>query len=101
MLQETTAIKKAILRELLKKRIIGGAHTPLDNIFHHLPDEYLHDKKGQKIVAEAVKELANAELVTILKKKTGKGTGHHISLNPRKLKETGDLLELQREEPTH
>jgi len=89
---EIKDVKTVILRTLIQKRKVGGAHTPLDNITHNLPDDLLHDKKGQKIIDEAVKELVNSNFVIVLKKKTGKGSDLHISLNPRAIKEISEFL---------
>ncbi len=89
-------IKKVVLRELLKKRTIGGKHTPLDNITKNLPDEFLHDKSGKKQISEAVKELVNTNFVILLVKKTGKGSDVHISINPRAISEISAFLNLEK-----
>ena len=85
-------VKAFILRELIKKRKFGGAHTPLDNITNNLPDELLHNKQGQKLIEKGVKELVNFEFVIVLQKRTGKGSDLHISINPRKIKEISEFL---------
>lgn len=85
-------VKSFILRELIRKRKIGGAHTPLENIVNNLPDELLHNKQGQKIIEKSVKELVNLEFVIVLHKRTGKGSDLHISMNPRKIKEINEFI---------
>lgn len=59
-------VKKFILRELIKKRKIGGAHTPLHHVIKKLPDELLRQMAAPKIVEKAVKELLNNGMVIIL-----------------------------------
>ena len=94
-MEEVINIKKVMLRELLKKRNIGGKHTPLDNITKNLPDEFLHDKNGKKQIAEAVKELVNETFVILSIKKTGKGSDVHISINPRSIAGISEFLNLK------
>lgn len=89
----TEQVKLLILRELLRRNVIGGAHTPLANVTHYLPDMFLHDKKGQKSIEKGVKELVNLGWVLVLQKRTGKGSDLHISLNPRLLKEISAHLQ--------
>ncbi len=93
-MEEIIRAKKFILRELIKRRKIGSSHTPLDNVTQHLSDEFLKEKRAQKIINSALKELVNEGMVTVLKRKTGKGSVLHISVNPRKLKEIAELLNL-------
>lgn len=85
-------IQTFILRELMKKGKFGGAHTPLENVTSNLPDEFLHNKKGQKEIDKAVKTLVNLGWVLVMKKRTGKGADLHISINPRKTKEIGEYF---------
>jgi len=88
-----THLKRLILTALIDKGKYGGAHTVLDNITHHLPDEFLNNKKGQKAIHEAVKELNNSGWIIILKKKTGKGSDLHVSINPRAIKDISAFIE--------
>lgn len=81
-----------ILRELIKRAKYGGAHTPLDNITHSLPDNFLHNKQGIKTIEKAVKLLVNQEWILVLNKRTGKGSDLHVSINPRKIKEINEFL---------
>ncbi|HLC56164.1 MAG TPA: hypothetical protein VJJ23_02905 [Candidatus Nanoarchaeia archaeon] len=93
---ETDKVKKFILEELIKKSKFGGSHTPFDNIINHLPDEFLYNKKGKKLIENAVKELNNQGWLLILKKRTGKGSDLHISINPRAIKEISAFLGLNK-----
>ena len=93
-MDEVIRAKKFIMRELIKRRNIGGSHTPLDRVVHYLPEEFLKDKRTKKIINSAIKELVNEGMIIIMQKKTGKGSDLHISANPRKLKEISELLEL-------
>ncbi|MBI5064644.1 hypothetical protein HZA97_00270 [Candidatus Woesearchaeota archaeon] len=92
-MDEIIKAKIAILQELISKKKIGGSHIPLDKVLSHAPSEFLHDKKGKKILESALKELANDYWITVLIKKTGKGTGNHISINPRSIKDVCAFLE--------
>jgi len=40
-----------------------------------------------------VEDVTNAKIILRVKKKTGKGSNWHISLNPRKLKELYGIIE--------
>ena len=91
---EIKKAKKFILRELIKKRKIGGAHTPLEHVTKNLPDEFLQQKNAPKIIEKAVKELLNSMMILILQKRTGKGSSKHISINPRAWKEISAFLKL-------
>ena len=92
--EEIRKIKEFILRELIKKRKIGGAHTPLAHVTKNLPDELLHQKHIPKLIEKAVKELLNNGMVIIQQKRTGKGSDEHIAINPRAWKEIGTFLNL-------
>lgn len=98
---ELEIIKKFILRELIRKKKFGGAHTPLDNITHKLPDEFINDKKDQKEVEESIKDLANSGFIILLKKKTGKGSDLHVSINPRVLREIYSFLGISDKQPAY
>ena len=91
---EVNKVKVFILEELTKRGKFGGAHTPLDNVIRNLPDEFLHDKKGRRAIDDAVKELANAGWVIVQRKRTGKGSDMHVSINPRAIKEISAFLGL-------
>ncbi|HLD05666.1 MAG TPA: hypothetical protein VJG90_08155 [Candidatus Nanoarchaeia archaeon] len=85
-------VKELVLRGLIKKGKFGGAHMPLDTILGHVSDKMLNDKKDRKIVDKAIRELVNNSWVIVLKKRTGKGSDLHISINPRRIKEIGEYL---------
>ncbi len=91
-------IKKFILRELIKRKKIGGAHTPLDRVTRSLPDELLQQKHTGKIVNQAIKELVNNGMIILQHKRTGKDSDLHIAINPRTWKEIGLFLNLPRGE---
>ncbi len=93
-IQSVQNVEKFILRELIKRRKIGGAHTPLDRVTRSLPDEILQQKHSSKITERAIKELVNAGMVIVLQKRTGKDSDLHISINPRAWKEIGLFLGL-------
>ncbi len=87
-------VKAFVLEELIKRSKFGGAHTPLDNVIRLLPDEFLHDKKGRRVIDDAVKELVNAGWLIVQRKRTGKGADLHVSINPRTIKEISAFLSL-------
>ena len=87
-------LKKLILQKLVRGNIWGGKHTPLDFIARGIPEHYRNTHKGKKAFEKALKELTNDEWVVIFSKKTGKGSEDHISLNPRKVDEIKQFLDL-------
>ncbi len=88
-------VKAFVLEELIKRSKFGGAHTPLDNVIRLLPDEFLHDKKGRRVIDDAVKKLVNAGWLIVQRKRTGKGADLHVSINPRAIKEISAFIGLQ------
>jgi len=76
---------RAVLVVLLNKRYIGWKHTPEDKLIKS-KTKWL-EKKEHKDFEKEYKKLINKDLILRLKKRTGKGSDWHISLNPRKLKE--------------
>ncbi len=98
MEESTAEIKKFILRELIKRKKIGGAHTPLDKITRSLPDKILEQIHRRKIIDQAIKELVNSGMIILQHKMTGKGSDFHIAINPRAWKEIGLFLNLPRGE---
>ncbi len=83
-MDEYEAIKKFILRKLLRLRMWGGKHTHIDN----LPKGLAKHLYG--LAKEVVKELIKKEY--LLTKPTHQGT--HVSLNPRAIKEIEELAGL-------
>ena len=83
---------KAVLMHLLSKKYIGGSHTPEKKLIVS-KTKWLNSNEKKKFDKE-YKEMLNKEMITRQKKKTGKGSDYHISLNPRKLPEISEMLEL-------
>ena len=88
-------VKAFILEELIKRSKFGGAHTPLANIIRLLPDEFLNDKSGRRAIDDAVKELVNLGWLIVQRKRTGKGSDLHVSINPRTIREVSAFLSLR------
>ena len=83
-------IKSFILRKLINLGKVGGSHTSVFNLNKGLPNHIRGNKKGQKDIKQAVKELLNENLL-LSKPSTGE---QHVSINPRKIKEIKDFLKL-------
>ena len=83
-------VLKDLIRTLLNKNKIGGNHTPEDNIIKS-KTKWL-DKKEKRKFEKEYKKLINEEYINKGKKRTGKGTGWHISLNPKTLKELKEKI---------
>ena len=81
---------KAILIFLLNKRYIGGKHFPEDKLI--VSRTKWLDKLQKKTFEEEYRNLLNNQFIIKLKKRTGKGSEWHISLNPRKLGEIYELI---------
>ncbi len=90
---EAEILKKLFLQKLVRANIWGGKHTPLDFVTKGAPENYKNTHKGKKLIESVLKDLVNNEWIIILIKKTGKGSGSHISLNPRKVSEIKQFLE--------
>jgi len=86
-------LKRLLLQKLVRGNVWGGKHTPFDFIKRGIPDIYRNTPQGKRNLERALKELLNDELILVLLKKTGKGSGQHVSLNPRKVSEIKQLLE--------
>ena len=91
--REIKIIKKFILQKLIRANIWGGKHMPLDFLIKGAPEHYRNTRQGKKAIEKAIKELTNDEWLIILMKRTGKGSGEHNSLNPRKVSEIKRSLE--------
>jgi len=81
---------KAILIYLLNKKYIGGRHTP-ENRLIKSKTKWI-DKEEEGRFDKEYKKMINQGIILRQKKKTGKGSDWHISLNPRKLKEVYEML---------
>lgn len=75
-------LKAQLLFKLYRRRIWGGKHTPIRNLFH------LVDKVSIKESKKALKELNNLGWI-LIKISTGE---EHISLNPHKNKEIKEFI---------
>lgn len=84
-------ILRAVFIFLLNKRYIGGKHTPEDKVVKSKTK--WADKKDLIGFDKEYKKAINEQFILKIKKRTGKGSGWHISLNPRKLKELYKLVE--------
>jgi len=83
MEEDILLIMHRLLIKLINKRMWGGKHTEIKNLFKSLPDRYTSSKKGQKLISKAIKELKNKEFL-LSKPSTGE---EHVFLNPRAIKE--------------
>lgn len=86
-------IKRFILRKLANFGKFGGAHTSIFNLSKGLPNHLRGNKKGQKEIEQSIKELIQENLL-LSKISTGE---IHVSINPKKIKEVRELLELETE----
>jgi len=91
-MEEVSILKKLILQKLVRGNIWGGKHIPLNFIRKGIPGHYRNTNKGQKALSQALKELSNTGWITIILKRTGKGSDEHLSLNPRKVQEIKQFL---------
>lgn len=90
MPRDVVFIKRFILRKLVNLGKIGGAHTSVFNLSKGLPNHIRGNRKGQKAVKQAIKELINGNLL-LSKQSTDE---QHVSINPRKIKEIKEFLKL-------
>lgn len=82
---------KAVLLFLINKRYIGGKHTSEDKLIKSKTRWV--DAKERKGFDKEYKNLVNVGFILRLRKRTGKGSDWHISLNPRRLKELYGMIE--------
>jgi len=92
-MEEQNRVKKLILQKLIRSKVWGGKHVPLDVVTKGIPEHYRNTHKGKKAVEKVLKELTNDEWIILLTKKTGKGSDDHVSLNPRKVSEIKQFLQ--------
>ena len=83
-------IKRFILRKLITLGKIGGSHTSIFNLNKGLPNHIRGNRKGQKAIKQAIKELINGQI--LLSKQSTNET--HVSINPRKIKEIKEFLRI-------
>jgi len=91
-MEDTTILKRLILQKLIRGNVWGAKHTPLDFIRKGIPEHYRNIHKGQKALEEVLKELGNKEWIILARKRTGKGSDEHISLNPRKISDIRQFI---------
>jgi hypothetical protein len=66
---------------MLNRSIIGGAHTPEKEMIKS-KTRWLNNEERRKF-KEEYEELVKGVMILRIKKKTGKGSDWHISLNPK------------------
>ena len=82
---------KAIITVMLSKKCIGGKHTPEEKLINS-KTKWLQ-KEDYRDFEKGYRKLINNQSILRTKKRTGKGSDWHISLNPRKLKELNEMIE--------
>jgi len=90
MLESVDLVKSFILRKLVSLGKIGGSHTVIFNLEKGLPNHLRCNKKGRKIINQAIKELINDGFL-LTKPSTGE---IHVSINPHKLVDIKKILVL-------
>ena len=81
---------KKIILFLMNKKYVGGKHFP-ENKLITSRTKY-HGSEEVREFEKEYKEFVNNLFLLKLKKKTGKGSEFHISINPRKIKEIFEEL---------
>ncbi len=92
-MEEVDTLKRLVLNRLVRARLWGGKHTPLEFVKKGIPQHYRDTHKGKKSLEAVIGELVNDGWLIILRKRTNKGFDDHISLNPRKVSEIKQFLE--------
>ena len=82
-------VKLRILEKLMHFGKIGGSHTVIYHLKTGLPSHLTDNKKGQKIIKQAIKELIQDQWL-LTKPSTGE---IHCSINPGKIKEIKEFTE--------
>ena len=88
MPNDVVLIKRFILRKLLNFGKVGGSHTSVFNLSKSLPNHIRSNRKGQKAIKQAIKQLINIGFL-LSKQSTNE---QHVSINPRKIKELKEFL---------
>ncbi len=88
MTNEVVFIKRFILRKLINLGKVGGSHTAVFNLSKGLPNHIRSNRKGQKAIKQAIKELINIGFL-LSKQSTNQ---QHVSINPRKIKQIKEFL---------
>ena len=84
-----------MLKEMIVSHYIGGRHIPEDRLI--IRRLKLMNKHFQKEFYSEYHEYINRGFFIRLKKKTGKGTDYHISLDPGFIAEIRELVRLKDE----
>lgn len=82
---------KDLIIFMLNRRYIGGKHT-LEERLINSKTKWLR-KEDYRYFEKEYRELINNQSILRVKKRTGKGSDWHISLNPRRLKELNEMIE--------
>jgi hypothetical protein len=82
---------KHILKFMLRHNMIGAKHLPEKALFNSALKHL--NKNIQKEIYKEYENLIRQEYFIRLKKRTGKGSEYHISLNPEMIEEINDLVE--------
>ncbi|MGV8172225.1 MAG: hypothetical protein ACP5OA_06055 [Candidatus Woesearchaeota archaeon] len=84
-----------LLDRMLRRRIIGAKHTPEDLMIRQKLKQI--DNNSRKDFYQEYNTLIKQNYFIRLKKRTGKGSDWHISLNPEMIEEINELLEAEDE----
>lgn len=88
MTMEKSTIR--LLKDLYVRRYIGGKHLPEKTAL--LPVTKWLNKQEYRAFEKEYRQLISEEYLIRLKKRTGKGSDWHISLNPRLLRQITDVI---------
>ncbi len=81
---------RAMISLMLNKRIIGRKHTPEEKMIRS-KTKWLQREEYNEFQKE-YRDAINNQLILKIKKRTGKGSDWHISLNPKRLKELYEMI---------
>lgn len=79
-----------LLKCLLSKKCVGGRHIPERKVIIRLVAHL--SRSERRNFDREYKHMLNQGLIIRMKKRTGKGSDWHISLNPKKIEEVSGLL---------
>ena len=83
--------KGFIINKLWHQHQIGEKHLPVRFLAYGYPSRHRH------MISEALSELRHEGVVSVRKKKTGRGSEDHVSLEPSKLGQVRGLMNAFRE----
>jgi hypothetical protein len=81
---------RALLISLISKRDIGQKHTPEKALIKH--KKKWVSKQEKKEFFKEYTDMAREGFLIRTKKRTGKSSDWHVSINPKKVNELKDLL---------